>query len=218
MIQEGDLHAERALGLVHLFRKGSDPNAPLAVLVHGRAGNRTVMLAFRRAVPDTCHVLAVEAPYDDPVGGKSWWLIDDPQPLQACDRSLDQLLHAIRAARSHYQVTPRTTVGIGFSQGAGLLSLAIQQPHHPFSAVALLAGFVMERAPLTQALPHPVDVLVAHGSNDTTVPFSDAERGINYLRQRGATVEMAKDDVGHKIGTSGMRALARWATLHLSDK
>jgi phospholipase/carboxylesterase len=185
----------------------SDPTAPLAVLIHGRAGNVEVMWAFRRCIPEHWSILAFEAPYPDPVGGFSWWLIDSVDTRTGGLSAAALVVDGVRGALERYQLSPARIVGLGFSQGAGTLSTVIQR-EGLFDAVALLAGFVVElpeRPPVA-----PCTVFMAHGDQDEMVSVERARRGRDYLRHLGYTVEYHEDPVGHKVGTSGMRALRVW--------
>ena len=76
----------------------------------------------------------------------------------------------------------------GQRPGAALLSLLLQMHPGLFSGAALLCGYVIE-------LPAAVDlrgtpVLVVHGRRDPVVPLDAAERGANFLEDRGAVVRL----------------------------
>jgi len=184
-----------------------DPTAPLAVLIHGRAGNVEVMWAFRRCIPEQWSISAFEAPYPDPVGGFSWWLIDAVDTRTGGLSATSLVIDGVRGALERYHLSPAQLVGLGFSQGAGTLSTVIQR-ESLFDRVALLAAFVAE-LPAPRRVP-PCPVFMAHGEQDEMVPVDRARRGREYLRKLGYTVDYHEDPVGHKVGTSGMRALRVW--------
>lgn len=200
--------AVRACGLMHKCALAADSNAPLLVLVHGRAGNRDVMWAFRRTFPFEMNVFAVQAPHPDPLGGFSWWLIDDPRWQVESERSCNALLRFVSSLSTVYHLAPRLRIGLGFSQGAGLLSLIAQREPTLFDGVGLLAGFVIE----DHASPQPPlpRVIMAHGSSDQTVTIEKARNGATYLRNKGYDLIFVEDLVGHKVGTAGMKTLSQW--------
>ncbi len=201
--------AVAVLGLRHKVRI-TNPEKPLIVLVHGRAGNYDVMWTFRRAVPDDYSVLLPQAPLDDPIGGHSWWQVGEQgrredSPAQAAAESLQRF---IEKAVAYYQLKPGCFLGAGFSQGAALLSVLLQSSANPFDGAALMAGFVLKQ-------PQPVrgktrSILVLHGSIDEVVPLEMAELGVSYLGGLGYPVQFIQDPVGHKIGTGAVRALTSW--------
>lgn len=197
------------IGLAYRYLLQSAPDSPLVVLVHGRAGNFDVMWTFRRVIPASASILALQAPHSDKLGGYSWWDIDKQhRAAELAHIPGKLLLPALQRFCSLHRVRPRKIIGMGFSQGAGLLSLCAQCAESPFSAIALLAGFVIE-LPACE-LAHRVPVFMAHGSQDQAVPLEKAERGRDYIRSLGYPTEWHVDHVAHKVGAQGMRALKHW--------
>ena len=207
MATECSPEALKALGLHHKIRLGSDPTAPLVFLVHGRAGNYDVMWAFRRCIPESFSIIAPQAPQADPVGGFSWWDIASSSAKEGGGSAASQVVAFVTAAEAFYGLTPRCRLACGFSQGAGTLSVVLQR-NSLFSGVALLAGFVVETECFSGNPQIPI--FMAHGLVDEMVPIERARHGRDILEARGFSVEFVEDDVGHKIGTGGMRALSRW--------
>lgn len=209
--------------LISQFISRSEQEAPLVVFVHGRAGNIKVMDAFKNVIPKDVSILAVQAPLKDPEGGFRWWHFD-----KATHHTADIQESAIRAADDFIvwltnflieeNLKPRQVLALGFSQGAALLSCAIQKNHHLFAGVALLAGFVIM---LPKDPQHSTDdgnltkVLISHGTKDDIVPLSKAKEGAEYLTQRGFEVDFVTDEVSHKIGVLGMKTLKAWVNQRL---
>lgn len=200
--------AQERVGLSHKYRIGSDRAAPLVVLVHGRAGTHDVMWAFRRCIPDNFNIVAPQAPLPDPVGGFSWWDIATTNARDGGTAAADILARFIEGVVRFYDLAPRIVIGCGFSQGAGTLSVALQRGV-PLGGVALLAGFVVETEDFDRTNDR-AKVFMAHGTEDEMVPIERARRGRDVLLSRGFTVEYCEDPVGHKIGTTGMKALTAW--------
>ncbi len=213
-IEIGSLAAESVCGLKHKFRLTSDPEAPLILMVHGRAGSFDVMWTFRRAIPEQWNAIAPQAPIPDtpdilPKGtvGYSWWEVlqgsrGEPEAMQ---RAASKLAHFLDQATTFYRLRPKRVVAIGFSQGAALLSVMAQRPDQPFAGIGLLAGFVIRNSDPTGVRTCPVQM--CHGERDEVVPFDLAKKGAEHLRGLGFPVEIASDPVGHKIGPAGVRAL-----------
>jgi predicted esterase len=172
---------------VYLFEAGETAHSPLFILVHGRAGNVRIMSGISRSLPLGSARLFIQAPVPDPIGGFSWWLLEDPNadPWQA-SFALDRILGEILPQLG---IEPRITAGIGFSQGGGV----VRSP---------------EPVP-SGAVP---DVFIAHGSDDTVVTIDEAEKGARYLTtELDWPTTMVVDSVGHKVGVQGMRGLKEWA-------
>lgn len=201
---------ESAVGLRFLYRTGQSANSPLVVLVHGRAGNRSVMWTFERSIPENCHVVAFEAFLADPIGGWSWWDMTLPgskrEPIML---AAARLTRAIESFNRIYSLKPERVIGMGFSQGSILLSAVALQGFVEFNGIAVLAGSVF-RPDTPLNLDRVPAVFVAHGTDDQTIPVSKARQGVEALKGLGVPVQYVEEDVGHKVGIQGTRALKVW--------
>ncbi|MCB0346642.1 MAG: hypothetical protein KDD66_16120 [Bdellovibrionales bacterium] len=204
------------------------------VLVHGRAGNDRVMWPFSRAFRE--HKLIAVSPEafcDDPVGGKSWWLVEEWKGDEAWDEgprkptrpeqlnlALDKLEFFISSLPDLYPIDPERVFAFGFSQGAAMVStLSLRKPSM-FKGVALLAGFiprvvfdqreVFVSADIRSGQTSLPKYFMASGTQDATIPIVKAQRGRDGLRSLGAEVTYCTEDVGHKVGASCMRGLKDW--------
>ncbi len=75
--------------------------------------------------------------------------------------------------------------------------------------MGVLAGFVpsglddvIAQKPLSNK-----KVFVAHGTKDETVKIERAHEAVKLFEQAGADVKFVEDEVGHKLGSNGMKAL-----------
>lgn len=216
---------------VHLPEGGDVAGRPLVVLCHGRAGDRTLMWVFSKALQGEALkrlrpvVVTPEAFLVDELGGFSWWPIRDK--LATVDEAikaegLREVLHAtevlqrfIAKIERMFGTDPNFKLIGGFSQGAALgATLSLREPTL-FRGVALLAGFV------PQAVLHKEGVLaedvrprakyfIAHGTEDRIIPFARAEQAREWLMARGADVSFYSDSVAHKVGAASVRALGDW--------
>lgn len=204
---------------------------PLVLMVHGRAGNESVMWVFSKALESTKPiVVAPQAPIADPIGGFSWWLMahdpdsESPAPSSTAMEDLriplEQLEQFIACLPQLYPVDLSEVYGFGFSQGGALLSsLSLRHPLM-FRGVAVLSSFVPgvilkeNSARFFEALP---DYYISHGTKDTVIPLERAQAAKEFLESKGAEVEYHTDDVGHKISTSGIRGLRTWIEQRLNS-
>ena len=200
-------------GLRNKYKNLAGPSAPLFVLVHGRAGTFDVMWAFNRVLPPNCNVVAPQAPLGDG-SGFSWWQIglSKEDTLRAASTAADQLGAFIDQYIAEHSLTPSRVVLVGFSQGGALVSVALQKGITAHGA-ALLASFAIR---VEDATSVRVPIFIAHGSADEIVPVGKAEWTKSYLESLGAQVELIVDDVGHKVGVSGMKGLGDWCARRVS--
>jgi phospholipase/carboxylesterase len=201
---------EDFVGLRFVHRVSPDPNSPLVVLVHGRAGNKQVMWTFDRLIPQDCTVVSFEAFLPDTQGGFSWWDVKGEPPLEpailaACER----LQIGLERYVTFEGLSPRRVVGVGFSQGAVLLSTAMLTAAVKFDGLGLLAGLVSKAGEQGREIGEP-EVFIAHGTSDEIVPVERARRGAERLKALGLRVTYVEEDVGHKVGIEGTRALREW--------
>jgi len=176
------------------------------------------MWLFERCVPSEATIVSFEAPLQDSEGGWSWWdaAISD-SVNQGALLAAERVITALRLFESEFALTPQKRVAVGFSQGAALLSVALQSGKFDVAGIALLAGFVI---PLPGASPvaSPSSIFVAHGTLDQIVPIERAQTGVQYLQGLGYTVQFVEDAVGHKVGVAATRELKAWVELALSHK
>jgi phospholipase/carboxylesterase len=212
--RESTIEEEQLTGLRFLFRAGADSSSPLVVLVHGRAGNRSVMWSFERLIPAGCHVVSFEAFLPDPIGGWSWWDISNGGAQVAKGERIalaaGRLTRAIEALIAQQGLTPKIVVGAGFSQGSFLLSTVALRGFFSFSGVAILAGGLLSETMEIREVKDRPQLFVAHGRSDETIKVEHAREGVVWLRQQGLSVEYVEEDVGHKVGIEGTRALKEW--------
>ncbi|MFN4894655.1 MAG: alpha/beta hydrolase [Pseudomonadota bacterium] len=203
--------SEEALtSLKFIYRSGAHASAPLVVLVHGRAGNRSVMWTFERSIPEECHVVAFQAFLPDVLGGWSWWDMTTPgSKRDAILAAAGRFSRALKAFVDLYRLTPTKIVGMGFSQGSVLLSAVALRGFADFDGVAVLAGFVFLPGE-PPSIPKKPAILVAHGVLDETIPVTQARDGVSSLKRLGFDVTYVEEEVGHKVGIEGTRAIKTW--------
>ncbi len=235
MLEAREATAEEvgALGLQHriYIPEGGSRGAPVVFMVHGRAGNSSVMWVFSKALERLRPVvIAPQAALADPKGGFSWWPVYATlASTQSKAVQAERLAEVERGARSVQEMVHRVherlgtdrsrCFGMGFSQGGALVgTLSLMEPSM-FRGVALLSGFLpyaVREAPglvdagvreRTATLPR---YFVSHGTADPVLPFHRAIESKEWLEQHGASVTFYQDDSGHKVGAGGIKALGAW--------
>lgn len=193
------------------------------ILVHGRAGNETLMWVFSRVIEQLDPiVVAPRAITEDEIGGYSWWKVSQPANVQLSNSPKDtrqqqlepaiNLLEGIATSMPElYGVDPDRIFAIGFSQGGALcISLAMRNPRL-FKGVGMLASFIPK---VIQENHHGdlknLNVFVSHGTKDEIIPVERAQESVEFLKHFGANVFYNQDDVAHKISSSGLKAFREW--------
>jgi predicted esterase len=201
------------VGLRYLYRASVDPSAPLFVLVHGRAGNVGVMWAFERCIPPSAAVISFEATLPDSVGGMSWWemLPGESTPPEKITAAVSRVSYALSQFLLLEQLSPQRTAFLGFSQGAALISVGMLSGELRGVGFGLLCGLVPRFALSSVAsVQNRTRVFIAHGTKDTIISVERAYEARDSLGALGLAVEYVEDEVEHRLGVIGTRALKAW--------
>jgi predicted esterase len=198
------------MSIIHRIHRSIDTKALTVFLIHGKAGTLDVMNIFLNAIPKRMNVISLQAPFEDPIGGFSWWLGDDKGRYVD---SIDQLEELIMGIVKQQGVSKDNLIGIGFSQGGAMLSVVLQRKKVAFKGIGMLASFVI---PIESQGDHDEDtspqpaVYMSIGTIDTTVPLERSIKGVRFLAEKGYTVKCVFEKVGHKTGRAGMKELKAW--------
>lgn len=224
---DGDSKAVQASGLHHTLHLSDNKNKPLVLLVHGRAGDENVMWiftkAFERLKPT---VIAPRAFLSDPIGGYSWWHVERGTSQEKRTATWEDVSNAAEKMFGFIQVLPRLygvdtrqIIAVGFSQGAAVVSALVLKRPELFSGFALLAGFVpqiiLEREDaidprISSGQLQLPPSFIAHGTEDHVIPVERARQARDYFSASGSRVTYQEESIGHKVGSSGIRALKSW--------
>lgn len=222
---EANREAVALSGLSH--RVFISPKLPLktkpriALLVHGRSGDSSVMWPFARVFdPARFAIIAPQAPLADPSGGYSWWikeaLTGEPSFREAVDLAANRLRDFVLKLPEIYPVELSGIVALGFSQGGAVVGELALREGRLFSGIGLLASFLPKyrrrqiSAPTTAEPRTLPKFFIAHGTEDEIVPLQTAEEGRNYLLSQGVDVRLVTDTTKHKVGSRGMKELSEW--------
>jgi len=199
---------------------------PLVILFHGNGNSPSVMLTWARELKlDSTIFICPEAPYikipETVASGMARYtaMVDaigagDSVSPEAVSLSADWYYDVIREAQRTLPVDSVNKPSlIGFSQGGFYSHVVMTRHPDAFSSVASISasmyseGKVFERyAALTL---YDVEVLVAHGRQDTVVPFQTGESIKNALASAGMMPIFVPFEGGHwpsQIATERIRA------------
>jgi predicted esterase len=193
-------------GIVHRTRITNSPDALLIFLVHGRAGNVSVMSIFERVCPTEANIILLQAPEEDPQSGYSWFVgksfrDGSVEAAPILKRYMEKLIDT-------YRLTPSRKVGVGFSQGGMVLSVVFQTSTI-LDAVALVASMpIVVNYETRRDAP---EVFGVHGGVDEVLPQPQVLPWYEKLRELGYNLRLVlEESVGHKIGSLGMKELTDW--------
>ena len=216
----------RAFGALRARVLG-EGDGPVVILLHGwgAPGDDLVGLAERLDAPGVRFVVP-EAPRERPEGGRMWWPLDADRLREGQDRDLSDetppgmaearaaVIALVRDVRRTMDIPLSRIVLAGFSQGAMLaLDVALHLDEN-VAGVAALSGTLVSADTWIPRMRERrgLRVLVAHGRNDTILPFPMAEMLRDTLRENGADVQWVPNDAGHTIPPDVTAEVARFIT------
>jgi phospholipase/carboxylesterase len=204
--------AFQALGLAHRVRVPSGPGLrPTLIMLHGLQGNEDVTWVFARSADPDWLILVPRAPLSD-AGGYSWYPVpaDQPPSAESFYAGLSALEHFIDGAQTAYPVDPTRRVLLGFSQGSTMAYAYAFRHRERVAGVAALSGLVARLNQITIPPLAGLPVLILHGTQDTIIPVSMAQRTRDRLTEAGAHVTYEESAIGHKTSAHGLRTLSAW--------
>lgn len=172
--------------------------AYLVVLLHGPGSDGQAVidqaLNWAPTMPKADFV-AAEAPIPSPGGGKQWFptadftaaAINDGLRTTAplLDTFLDDMLAARRLPDSHLAL-------VGFSQGAILaLHVGVRRAKQ-MAAVVAFSGALFDEAALAAEIRSRPEVLMIHGEDDASVPYSAMLATKEQLKAAGVPAKSKK--------------------------
>jgi len=184
------------------------------LLLHGYTGNENSMTVFTRNLPTGAWIIQPRGPHPTSEGGYKW--IDHPHGLIASfgdfQEPIQKLNLALEDWRSKLGLPELPMDVIGFSQGAvAAMVFTITFPGLVRRA-ACLSGFIPDDT-LSFVSDRPLEgkpIYMAHGTEDTTVPFRRAQNAEKILTSLGAEVTFCTAAVGHRISAGCFRRYANF--------
>lgn len=198
--------------MIEIESKGN-PRA-LMVWLHGLGadGHDLEPVVMALDLPEIHHVL-LHAPYR-PVtlnGGmtmRAWYDIVSPdlklrEDAQGMQTSADGVKGMIEKFRSEAGLP---VVVAGFSQG-GVVSLATAALGIELCGVVALSGYLPDYLMDTPEKLSLVPIFMAHGKQDSVIPYEMASAGASVLNQAGVRLEWHAYDMPHAISLEEIRDL-----------
>ncbi|QHW33906.1 alpha/beta hydrolase [Paenibacillus rhizovicinus] len=194
----------------HIFQNGSDPNAPVLLLLHGTGGNEHDLLSLAQLLSPSSSVLSVRGNVLE--NGMPRFFrrlaegIFDEEDLTFRTK---ELYDFIAEASETYGFNRDNVVAAGYSNGANIAGSLL------FHYADALRGAVLHHpmVPLRGlALPDltNVPVFIAAGTNDPICSAAESEELTSLLQGAGASVTVHWENNGHRLSASEVYQAADW--------
>jgi phospholipase/carboxylesterase len=196
---------------------------PLLLMLHGVGANERDLLPLAPELDPRLHILSLRAPLTRGPNSYAWFTVAFlPTGFKIAPEQLDasrkRVVEFIRAAVKRYDADLERVYLLGFSQGAIMsLTVALTEPELLAGVIALSGRIPPEVEPWivaperTAGLP----VFLAHGREDSVIPYEWAERARPILERQRVALEYHAYDMEHQIGAQTLADLTAWLTAHL---
>jgi phospholipase/carboxylesterase len=197
--------------------------SPLLLMLHGVGANERDLLPLAPELDSRLRILSLRAPLTRGPNSYAWFMVAFlPTGFKIAPEQLDAsrklVVEFIRAAVERYDADPERVYLLGFSQGAiASLTVALTEPELLAGVIALSGRIPPEAEPWivaperTAGLP----VFLAHGRQDSVIPYEWAERARPILERQRVALEYHAYDMDHHIGAQTLADLTAWLSAHL---
>lgn len=194
----------------HIFKKGTDANAPVLLLLHGTGGTERDLLPLADRISPASSVLSVRGNVLE--NGMPRYFrrlaegVFDIEDLLFRTKELNEFLDT---AALEYGFDRNNLVAVGYSNGANIAGSLL------FHYKGTLRGAILHHpmVPIRGVeLPDLTDVpcFIGAGSNDPICAPQETEDLQRLLSEAGAPVTVHWEQYGHQLTSSEVAAAAAW--------
>ncbi|MCP8894142.1 VOC family protein [Shinella daejeonensis] len=199
-----DRMTERDLPFIHRLHRPDDPDGTALVVLHGTGGNETSLLPLGVRIAPRSVLLSPRGRSVEEGYPRFFRRLDavtfDQNDIRGEAEAFAAFMEGANAA---YDLDPRKTVFLGYSNGANMLAaVMLLYPGIVRNAVLMRGMNVLEEVP--DADLAGVNVLMLTGGSDPYGPY--AARLETLLAAAGANVENRLLPAGHDIGVADFEA------------
>jgi len=194
----------------HIFQKGSNPDKPTLLLLHGTGGTEEDLLPLAEIIDKEANVLSVRGNVLEHGMPRFFKRLAegvfDEEDLIYRTKELNEYLDK---AAVKYQFDRQNIVALGYSNGA---NIAASLMFHYKDALkgAILHHPMVPRKGIDLPDLSNKRVFIAAGTNDPICSPDESEELKSLLENAGASVELHWDNRGHQLTIDEVKAAAKW--------
>ncbi|WP_176294938.1 alpha/beta hydrolase [Planococcus glaciei] len=194
----------------HIFKKGSNPEKPVLLLLHGTGGNEQSLLTLAPMVDAEASILSVRGNVSEHGMPRFFRRLSegvfDEKDLVFRTNELNRFLDE---ASAKYEFSRDNIVAIGYSNGANIAASLLYHYDNALNGAILHHPMVPLRGIELPDLSGK-EVFIAAGTNDPITPVKEAEELQASLESANASVEVHWENHGHQLTGSEVEAARQW--------
>lgn len=175
------------------------------LLLHGVGSNEQDLMSLAPYMPDNFTVISPRGPFVLGEGRYAWYQVDfttgKPQINAGQEEQSREIIRDFIAQVKAIYSLDEVYLG-GFSQGAIMsYTIGLTEPELVTGIIAFSGRILQEIRPLvadTDSLKN-LEVFIAHGTQDATLPVHYAREAKAYLESKGIIPAYHELDMGHQI-------------------
>jgi len=181
-------------------------NARTLVLLHGTGGTKEDLVPLARYIDKEANILALQGDVEEE-GMKRFFRRIKPGVFDEADvktRSAN-LLEFLDETIQKHDLGDTKLIGLGYSNGANLLTALLYEKKHPFSALFLHHPMV----PYKNGAPSEQDglpIFIGAGKNDPICTSEQSMTLAKLLNHNGCDVDIHWHDNGHQLSQGELDA------------
>lgn len=194
----------------HIFKKGTNPNKPLLLLLHGTGGDENDLLPLAEIIDSQSSVLGVRGNILE--NGMPRFFrrlaegVFDEEDLIFRTNELNQFLND---AAKEYEFNRNNIVAIGYSNGANIAASLLFHYKDALKGAILHHPMVPRRGIELPDLKG-VNVFIAAGTNDPICPQQESVELQELLQEAGSSVSIHWEQRGHQLTMGEVQAAKKW--------
>ncbi|WP_033543973.1 alpha/beta hydrolase [Planococcus sp. CAU13] len=194
----------------HVFKKGTNPEKPVLLLLHGTGGNENDLMPLAAHIDPEASVLSVRGNVSENGMPRFFKrLAEGVFDMEDLKFRTEELYNFIAESAEKYDFDRSNVTAVGYSNGANIAANLLFTYSDALKAAILHHPMVPNRDTELPALTG-VPVFIAAGTNDPICPAQESEDLRNLLEGAGAAVELHWENQGHQLTMPEVEAAKVW--------
>jgi len=194
----------------HIYEKGTDPQKPTLLLLHGTGGNELDLLPLARRIDDSAGVLSVRGNVlENGMPRFFRRLAEGVFDIEDLIFRTKELYEFLDEAAERYEFARSNMIAVGYSNGANIAASLLFHYENALKAAILHHPMVPLRG---IELPNlkGTSIFIGAGTNDPICSSEESKELQLLLEKANANVSLHWENRGHQLTADEVEAAAQW--------